>query len=75
MASSRRLLDSRDGVNLWRVELGGGLNQTFFVECPHFEHSLAFAAQAEAQDYMRAYSGGPRGALAARRTARDHEGT
>ncbi len=57
MASSRTLLGAHNGAKLWLVDLGGGLNQTYFVDCPRFEHSLAFANQADAAAYLEAYAG------------------
>ena len=53
MASSRTLLDTRNGAKLWLVDLGGGLNKTYFVDCPRFEQSLAFDSHAEAAAYLR----------------------
>ena len=54
--SSRTLLDSAAGVRLWLVELGGGLNRTYFVECPRFEHSQAFPTQDDAARFLQAYA-------------------
>ena len=67
MASRRTLLDTLNGAKLWLVDLGGGLNQTYFVDCPRFEQSLAFATQAEAAAYLRSY-GAPRQAAATTET-------
>jgi hypothetical protein len=57
LASSRTLLGAHNGAKLWLVDLGGGLNQTYFVDCPRFERSLAFANQADAAAYLEAYDG------------------
>ncbi len=56
MASSRTLLDVAAGVRLWQVELGGGLNRTYFVECPHFEHSQAFTTEDDAARFLETYA-------------------
>jgi len=60
--SARTLLDSAAGVRLWLVELGGGLNRTYFVECPRFEHSQAFATQDDAARFLQSYANEREGA-------------